>query len=193
MPIYFSAADPVASLAGTIRDVLTRPTAFFRQMPAGGSYWHSSILLLIVLAAPLMLGVFLSSGFIPHIPPLLLIVTTMPFALASAWLWAGYLAWAVRHFVQEGSLSTREAFQLYAYSNVPSLFSWIPGINVFTWLWSLYLQWKGLTAYAGVSGGRALMILILPLAVLVASGAILFMLIGVYLSQPPQTNPVMMF
>ena len=56
MPTYFSTADPVASLAGTIRDVLTRPTAFFRQMPADGSYWHSSILLLIVLAAPLMLG-----------------------------------------------------------------------------------------------------------------------------------------
>lgn len=192
MPTYFSTADPVASLAGTIRDVLTRPTAFFRQMPADGSYWHSSILLLIVLAAPLMLGVFLSSGFIPHISVLLLIVTT-PFALASAWLWAWYLAWAVRHFVQAGSLSTREAFRLYAYSNVPSLFSWIPGINVFTGLWSLYLQWKGLTAFAGVGGGRALMILILPLAVLVASGVILFMLIGVYLTQAPQPNPVIMF
>jgi len=192
MPVYFSAADPVASLAGTIRDVLTRPTAFFREMPADGSYWHSSILLLIVLAAPLMLGILLGSDFIPHIPLLLLILTTMPFALVSAWLWAGYLAWATRHFFHAG-LSTRQAFQIYAYSNVPSLFSWIPGINVITGLWSLYLQWKGLTVFAGIGGGRALMILILPLALLVASGAILFMLIGVYLSQPPQPNPVMMF
>jgi hypothetical protein len=191
MPIYFSTAAPVASLAGAIRDVLTRPTAFFRQMPADGSYWDSSMLLLVVLAAPLMLGIFLGHDFIPHIP-VLLAIATMPFALASAWLWASYLSWAARHF-SHASLSTRQAYQLYAYSNVPSLFSWIPGVNVIAGLWSLYLQWKGLTTYAGVSSGWALMILILPLAVLIVSGIILFMLIGVYLSQSPQLNPVMMF
>lgn len=192
MPTYFSTTDPMASLAGAIRDVLTRPTAFFRQMPADGSYGAGIILLLIVLIAPLMLGVFLSSGFIPHVSVLWLIAT-MPLSLLSAWLWAAYLAWAARRFSQS-TLSTREAFWLYAYSNVPSLFSWIPGVNVITGLWSLYLQWKGLTMYAGVGGGRALLILILPLAVLIASGVILFILIGVYLSQqPPQPNPVMMF
>jgi hypothetical protein len=191
MPIYFSTADPIASLAGAIRDVLTRPTAFFRQMPADGSYWDSSMLLLVVLVAPLMLGVLLSRDFIPHIP-VLLTIATMPFALASAWLWAGYLAWAARRF-SHTSLNTRQAFQLYAYSNVPSLFSWLPGVNVITGLWSLYLQWKGLTAYAGVGGGRALMILVLPLAMLIATGIILFMLLGVYLSPSPQPNPVMMF
>jgi len=192
MPTYFSASDPTATLAGTVRDVLTRPTTFFRQMPSGGSYWDSIMLLIVVLAAPLMLGILLSSGLIPHIPMLLLIVTTLPFALASAWLWAWYLSWAVRSF-SPGNLSTREAFRLYAYSNVPNLFSWIPGINVITGLWSLYLQWKGLTVFAGTGGGRALGILILPLCVLIASGAILFVLVGAYLSQAPDTSPVMMF
>lgn len=192
MPTYFSASDPTASLAGTIRDVLTRPTAFFRQMPAGGAYWDSIVLLLVVLAAPLMLGILLNSGLMPHIPLLLLIVIAMPFALISAWLWAAYLSWAVHRF-SPGSLSTREAFRLYAYSNVPNLFSWIPVIGLITGLWGLYLQWKGLSVFAGTGGGRALGILILPLLILVASGAILVILIGAYLSQAPDTSPVMMF
>jgi hypothetical protein len=184
MPTYFSTADFVNSLAGTIRDIFTRPTEFFRQMPKATSYKEATILLILMLAVPILIGILLTGGFSLHVMPLLLLVA-IPFTLAAAWLWAWYLSWAVRRFTG-GSLGTMDAFQLYAYSNIPSLFSWIPMVNVVMGFWSIYLEWKGLTTYAGVSSGKALLIIFVPLIVLIVSGAMLAILLGIYLSQSPQ-------
>ena len=183
MPTYFSTADFLGSLAGCIRDIFTRPTEFFRQMPKATSYKEAVILLILMLAVPILLGILLTGGLSLHVMPVMLLVA-IPFALAAAWLWAWYLSWAVRKFAG-GQLSTMDAFQLYAYSNIPSLFSWIPLVNVVMGFWSIYLEWKGLTAYAGVSSGKALLIIFVPLIVLLVSGAVLAILLGVYLSQQP--------
>jgi hypothetical protein len=185
MPMYFSTADFLGSLAGAIRDVFTRPTEFFRQMPQATSYKDGAILLILMLAVPILLGIlFTTGGLALHLLPVILLFG-IPVALAGAWLWAWYLGWAVRTFTS-GQLSTRDAFLLYAYSNIPSLFSWVPLINVVMGIWSIYLEWKGLTAYAGVSGGKALLIIFVPLIVLAVSGAVLAVLIGVFMSQSPQ-------
>jgi hypothetical protein len=184
MATYFSTTDFLGSLAGAVRDVFTRPTEFFRQMPQATSYKEGVILLILMLALPILLGILFTGGLGLHLMPVMLLVA-IPFALAAAWLWAWYLSWAVHRFTS-GQLSTMDAFQLYAYSNIPSLFSWVPLVNVVMGVWSIYLEWKGLTAYAGVSGGKALMIIFVPLIVLLVSGAVLAILLGVYLAQAPQ-------
>lgn len=187
MATYFSTTDFLSSLTGAIRDIFTRPTEFFREMPKATSYKDGVILLMLMLAVPILIGILLTGGFSLHVMPVMLLVA-IPFTLAAAWLWAWYLSWAVRTF-SGGQLSIMDAFQLYAYSNIPSLFSWVPLVNVVMGFWSIYLEWKGLTAYAGVSGGKALLIIFVPLIVLLVSGAVLAILLGVYLSQS-QSPPV---
>ncbi len=201
MPTYFSSTDFVNSLAGAIRDAFTRPTEFFRQLPKATSYKESAILLVLVMALPMMLIFLLRGGdeLLPHLAtvPLLVILfvilcLTIPFTLLSAWLWAWYISWAVRRFAG-GSLSVMDAFQLYAYSSIPSLFGWIPVIGGIMFFWSIYLEWKGLTAFAGVGNGKALLIIFMPVIILIVSLLMLGILIGIYLSQSPQTGTGQMF
>jgi hypothetical protein len=191
MPTYFSTADFVSSLAGTIRDIFTRPTEFFRQMPKATSYKEATILLILMLAVPILVGILLSGGFRLHVMPLMLLVA-IPFTLAAAWLWAWYLSWAVRTFTS-GQLNTKDAFMLCAYSNIPSLFGWIPLVGLITGIWGIYLEWKGLTTYAGVSGGKALLIIFVPVIVVAVSLVVLGILIPVYMSQSPQPPMERMF
>lgn len=191
MPAYFSSADFVGSLAGAVRDVFTHPTEYFRQMPVATSYKDSAILLVIVLAVPLGLSVLLNGSLAMHFAPFLALLV-IPFSLASAWLWAWYLSWAVRRF-SGGNLSIIDAFQLYAYSSIPGLFSWVPMLNFIMGIWSVYLEWKGLTTFAGVSNGKAMMIIFLPIIILIISGAVLAVLVGIFLSQHSQSGVEQMF
>jgi len=177
MATYFDATKPIETFAAVVRDVVTGPGAFFEQMPKTETYGLAVYVLTLTLAVPLLIGAMMTLGFSLFFAPLIWL-----FMLAATWFWAWYLAWAARVFGKR-ELSTPDAFQICAYANVPMLLVWVPVLNVVLGLWSLALEWFGLTRYAGVSSGTALLLLIIPMIVLMLSMTALVVLVAVLASQ----------
>jgi len=177
MASYFEGEKPIESFAAVVSDVVTAPGAFFEQMPKAETYGSAVYFLSITLAVPLLIGAMMTLGFSLFFAPVIWL-----FVLAATWLWAWYLGWAVRVFGKRG-LSTQDAFQICAYANVPVILAWIPILNVALGLWSLVLEWFGLTRYAHVSSGVALLILLVPMIILMLSMTVLVVLLAVFASQ----------
>jgi hypothetical protein len=177
MATYFDGDKPIESFAAAVRDVVTAPGLFFEQMPKAEAYGPAVYFLTLTLAVPLLIGAMMTLGFSLFLAPVMWL-----FALAATWLWAWYLGWAARVFGKR-ELSTPDAFQICAYANVPILLAWVPVLNVVLGLWSLVLEWFGLTRYAGVSSGVALLILLVPMIILMLSMTALIVLVAVLASQ----------
>ncbi len=177
MSVYFDSDRPIESFAGAVRDVIIGPGVFFEQMPKAGTYVPAIYFLTLTLAVPLLIGAMMTLGFSLFLAPLVWLVL-----LAATWLWAWYLAWAARVFGKK-DLATINAFQISVYANVPILLAWVPVVNVITGLWSLVLEWFGLTRFAGVSSGMALLILIVPMVLMMLSVILLVVLLAVFASQ----------
>ncbi|MDQ7010834.1 MAG: YIP1 family protein [Mariprofundaceae bacterium] len=183
MTTYFSTNDPVASIVGAIRDVMTKPGDFFANMPAGKDYGNSVVFLVITLLIPFLMMLFPAGGI-----GLLILPVAVVFMLLMAWLWAWYLGWAVRRFCH-GNLSTADAFQICAYSNAPNLLAWIPVLNIVASFWTLFLEWRGLVSFARIRSGQAIAVLLVPLVVIFISAAILGVLLGIMMEQYGITLP----
>ncbi|MDX8406957.1 MAG: YIP1 family protein [Mariprofundaceae bacterium] len=183
MPVYFDSNKPIESFAAAVRDVVIAPGTFFEHMPKAGSYAPAIYFLTISLAVPLLIGALMTLGFSLFLAPVIWLVM-----LLATWLWAWYLGWAARVFGKK-ALSTIDAFQISAYGNVPMLLAWVPVLNVVTGLWSLVLEWFGLTRFAGVSSGVALLVLLVPMIVLMLSMTLLVVLIAVFASQLQESLP----
>jgi len=177
MASYFDATKPIETFAAAVRDVVTGPSAFFEQMPKTETYGLAVYVLTLTLAVPLLIGAMMTLGFSLFFAPLIWL-----FMLAATWLWAWYLAWAARVFGKR-ELSTPDAFQICAYANVPMLLAWVPVLNVILTLWSLVLQWYGLTRYAGVSSGVAQLVVLVPMIFMMLSTAALVVLVVVFATQ----------
>lgn len=177
MAQYFSSDQWVDSYIGAVRDLVARPGKFFGGLPQATAYGPSLMFLTVTLAVPLLIYALLSFGIALLIAPFLWLLIVV-----SNWLWAWYLGWAVRSFTQQ-QLSTVQAFQICAYANAPMLLSWLPVIGVLITVWSVVLQWFGLTRSCNVGSGAAMAILLLPLLVLSISLGILIVLLGIYAAQ----------
>lgn len=183
MTTYFSTDDPVTSMVGAIRDVITTPGDFFANMPADKGYGNSIIFLTVTLLIPFLIILAPTGGM-----GMLILPVAVIFMLLMTWLWAWYLGWAVRRFCH-GDLSTADAFQICAYSNVPNLLAWIPILNILASFWTLFLEWRGLVSFARIRSGQAIAVLLVPLVVILISVAILGMLLGIMMEQFGITPP----
>jgi hypothetical protein len=168
MITYFSSNRITETLLPAIKSVITEPRLFFEEMQATTSYRDSLILMSLIMLVPSLI-ISLPTGIFA----LLVIPFFLGLMLVCTWLWAWYLSWAVRVF-SKSQLSTAAAFQICAYSAVPQLLSWVPGVNIFTSLWNLYLTWQGLVSHAKVGSGKALLILVIPMILFVMSLVVLF-------------------
>ncbi len=177
MSEYFDRENAVESFVAAVRQVVIAPGAFFEGMPRAQGYGPSLIFLSIVLGVVILIYALMTMGVALLAAPLVWVL-----AIVATWLWAWYLGWAVRVFARK-DLSTMDAFQICAYANVPVLIGWIPVLGLLSSLWSLALEWIGLTRFAGVSSGTALLILLVPLVLLMLSGALLVVLIGALATQ----------
>ncbi len=187
MSDYFESARPVESFAAALRHLAVSPGIFFAQMPRATGYSNAVWFLSITLAVPLFVWTMMSLGMALFLAPLLWLVM-----LAGTWLWAWYLGWAVRLFAGR-ELSTVDAFHICAYANAPALLAWVPVLNVVIGIWSLILEWFGLTRYAGIGSGTALLILIVPMIVLMLSVAVLAILVGMLATQHGTLHDMQMF
>lgn len=177
MSRYFSSNDIGATLVPACIHVLRSPRTFYMHMPTASDYKDSLVLLAIYLAVPALI-ISVLSGLIGI---LVILPVSLILGLAATWLWAAYLAWAVRLFCKV-PLSTCNAFQICAYAAAPLLFSWVPLIGVVAYFWNLFLCWQGLVAHAKVGGGAALIIILAAFVILAASLLLLAVLLA-YLAQ----------
>lgn len=169
--VYFDSNRPVETFLSSVKLVLTSPRSFLEQMPPAYYYRDGIFLLtLIVMGASILSTPFYNVLFLFMLP------MTWGLILISLRLWAGYLSWAVGTFAKQ-KLSSKRAFQLSAYASVPLLFSFVPVLALIATLWNLYLMWLGLVAHCKVSGFSALMIIVVPLLVLIASTVVLVILL----------------
>lgn len=164
---YFSGNQAIQTLFPTIKALLTRPRIFFEQMPRAIYRRDAIFFATIVIFGFSFLSVPFYSMLLLFLLPL-----TWGLALVGLWLWSQYLRWAVRTFTGS-KLSMANAFQLSAYAALPMVLATIPYVGILAGLWSLYLLWLGLIGYCKISGGKAAMVLFVPLAVLAASTAVL--------------------
>ncbi|MDX8401811.1 MAG: YIP1 family protein [Mariprofundaceae bacterium] len=181
---YFKTDDWLDSFIAAVKGVVTSPGAFFEGMPKADAWTAPVLFFTLTLAPTLLIGGLATLGF-----GLLLAPVVWAFALAGTWLWAWYLGWAVRTFVK-GELDTLNAFQICAYSNTPMLIGWLPFVGQLLWVWSLALQWIGLTRKVGVSSGAALLILVVPAVIVALSLGALFVALTAYLAQSGISLPM---
>jgi len=183
MANYFQSEQWFDSYVAAVRDVVTKPDEFFRDMPKASAYGGSLFFFTVTLAVPLLIYVLFSFGLALLVAPFVWLV-----AVAATWLWAWYLGWAVRTFARQ-ELDTVNAFQICAYANVPMLLAWLPVVGILATIWSIALTWFGLTRSCKVGSGSALAILLVPLLILSISGGILAVLLGVLAAQHGMQMP----
>lgn len=184
MAQYFQSDQWVDSYIGAVRDVVTKPGEFFSGLPRATAYGPAIFFFSVTLAVPLLIFVLMSFGIMLLVAPFVWLL-----ALAATWIWAWYLGWAVRSFAKQ-ELDTIHAFQISAYANVPMLISWVPTVGLFATIWSIALQWFGLTRNCGVSSGVALAILLVPMLIISISLGVLVMLLGIFAAQHGIQMPI---
>ncbi len=185
MAEYFRTEQWLDSFIAAVRDVVTRPGEFFEGMPKAEGYGPAIVFFTITLAVPFVIYALISLGLALIAAPFVWVL-----GLATTWVWAWYLGWAVRMFAK-GSLDTVNAFQICAYANVPVLLSWVPIVGPLVGIWTLVLQWYGLTRHAKVGSGAALAIILVPALILSLSIGALIVLLGVAASQMPEMQHMM--
>ncbi len=177
MAEYFQGDRFFDSFIAAAKDVIIRPGEFFAGMPKAEAYGPAIAFFTLTMVPVFIIWALTTLGFAFVFEPFIWL-----FAVVSTWLWAWYLGWAVRVFTKR-ELDTVNAFQLLAYANTPFIFSWIPVFNVISGVWVFVLQWIGLTRSAGVSGGAALLILIVPAILMATSLGVLIVLLTALAAQ----------
>ncbi|HEV7732530.1 MAG TPA: YIP1 family protein [Candidatus Binatia bacterium] len=122
--------------ADTWRSVMTDPRAFFAGMPTVGGL-NDPLVFLAICAAINAAGV--------------LLVTWSVFATIGAFIWtvaAGFILAAILTVVTQqlfgGRAGFEPVFRIVAYAMAPAVFFWLPRLGVLAWIYSWYLQVRGL-------------------------------------------------
>lgn len=182
--IYFHFNRPVETLIPAIKGVLMSPKAFFAEMPGTVLFGNSIFLFSLVIIA----GSLLSFPF-DGASTLFLLPVTWGVILLANWAWAAYLGWAVRTFGKQ-RLNTPSAFQICTYASIPMLLGFIPYTALLVDLWVLYLTFTGLVAFTGINVRTAVMIMLVPLAILMVSMSALLVLLVDLVPQLHQYIPL---
>ena len=168
---YFESNRPVETLLPTIKALVKSPRVFFANVPL--AYYHRDGMFFASIVIFAM--TFISMPFY-GVLFLFLFPITWGVALVSLRLWAAYLAWSVRVFGKK-KLSSKQAFQLSAYTTLPMVFALVPVLGLIASLWNLYLLWIALSAYCKLSSGTAFAVIFVPVIVLLLSSAVLVALL----------------
>jgi len=168
---YFESNRPWQTVLPAIKALLTRPAAFFADMPFAVFYGNSLFFASIIIFGLTFLAVpFYSIGMLFMLP------FTWGSILIGMWLLSAYMSWAVRAF-GEGRLTQANAFQLSAYALMPMLFIGFSWAGILAFVWSMYLVWLGLVAHCRIAAGRSVLVLVFPLlTVAMIGGAMMFAL-----------------
>jgi len=164
MPHYFTLSSFAPSLCGSIGSVSLQPKSFFEKMERHDGYQNSVIFLLIILFVPSLIDSYqISQEKMASILPAMEGV-----GLLMAWMWAGYIYWCIRLFTDH-QLEHTDAFQISAYSMVPMMLDISVLMIVPAYLWQLFITWRALVSFVGISNIHAAWIMAIPVVMLTAA------------------------
>ena len=181
----FSYQDPVQSFISTVQRVVLQPVDFYRGILRRGDFVNPLIFAVICYEIfTILSGIFHLAGiggqrgFGGFIASLILAPI---FAAIGLFIGAAILHLLVMLIVGSGNSGFEATFRVGAYAAVTSLVSWIPFIGWIASLYGIYLAIVGIREVHATTTGKAVLVVLIPAAVLfilalilIAAGLALF-------------------
>jgi hypothetical protein len=193
----FDLSNPVNSFVDVVRRVVLQPGRFFAAVPRSGPLLNPLVFALIcivisaVLSAVLVLtGVQRNPGFnpnpqnafpsvfAPHSALLSIIFAPIGGAIG-VFIAAAIQQLLVRLIVGASNSGFGATFRVVSYTQVTSLVNWIPIVGPLLALYGLYLSIVGIREVHGTTTGRAALVVLIPLAVVVLVALVILAAVGI--------------
>jgi hypothetical protein len=194
----FSLQDPVGSFISTTRGVVLSPVNFFRSIARRGDFINPLLYALIcaLIAAFLggLLGLLggllfavpgddtgaaLTGGLIGGVAGILFNLILLPiFTVIVLFVGAAITHLLVMLLVRPTNAGFEATFRAGAYIQALQLISWIPIVNFIAFIWAIVLYIFGIREVHNTTTGRAVAIVLIPVAVVLLLVLILGALIG---------------
>lgn len=179
----FRYTDPVQTFIATVQAVVLRPVDFFRGILKQGDFINPLIFAIICYEVAAILGGLLRlvgigatnqgfGGFLASI------VLAPIFAAIGLFIGAGILHLLVMLIVGSRNSGFEATFRVGAYAAVTSLVSWIPFIGGILALYGIYLGIVGIREMHNTTTGKAALVVLIPVAVLLIIAVLLAIVIG---------------
>lgn len=168
----YDTGDPINSFIDTWLAIVTDPAAFFKRMPRLGDYGNPAVFAIICLFINAVGSVIANAGTGGISGLIATAIGSIIFLFFSAFvLWVMTLI-----FGGKGGYET--SFRILAYSSAVAVFTWIPLVGFFAWLYQVYLQVIGVKEAHEMSTGSAVAAVLLP-ALLTAAVIFATFIVGV--------------
>lgn len=191
--LEFDYRDPVQSFIGTVRSIVTSPVSFFSGMARQGDFLNPLIFALVgveiyaVLAG--IVGILSAATGFGSVGSafrtLLLLVILMPIVGAiSLFIGAGIYHLLVMLVVKPVDTGFETTFRVWAHSVTPALLvAWIPILGlIVACIWSYVLAALGIREAHSTTTGKAVAVVLIPVAVSVVIGLVLALVMWILIS-----------
>ena len=189
----FTYNNPVESFVGTVRDLVTRPVAFFRAMAQRGDFVNPVIFALVCAVISAAIGGFLGvqyatvgigdTGVGGAIGALVASMFFTPIiSVIALFVCAGILHLLVALVVKPANTGFEATFRVVSYSNVAQLVGWVPVLGpLVAALASIVLSVIGVREIHETTTGKAALVVLIPAAVGLLIALLLIALVGALL------------
>src|ERR671919_2838470 len=173
----FTYTNPVESFVGTVRDLVTRPVAFFHDMARRGDFVNPLIFALVCAVISAAIGGFLGvlyatvgigdTGVGGAIGTLVASMFFTPIISAIAlFVGAGILHLLVALVVKPANAGLEATFRVVSYSNVAQLVGWVPVLGpLVATVASIVLSIIGVREVHETTTGKAALVVLIPAVV----------------------------
>jgi hypothetical protein len=177
----FNYQDPVQSFISTVQRVVLQPADFYRGILRRGDFLNPLIFAIICYEVSAILGGLIAlafgnrgfGGFIGNI------ILAPIGAAIGLFIGAGILYLLVMVIVGSRNSGYEATFRVAAYTSVVNLVSWIPLIGWIASLYGIYLAIVGIREVHTTTTGKAALVVLIPVAVLLFIFLVLAIVVGV--------------
>ncbi len=177
----FNYQDPVQSFISTVQRVVLQPADFYRGILRRGDFLNPLIFAIICYEVSAILGGLIAlafgnrgfGGFIGNI------ILAPIGAAIGLFIGAGILQLLVMVIVGSRNSGYEATFRVAAYTSVVNLVSWIPFIGWIASLYGIYLAIVGIREVHTTTTGKAALVVLIPVAVLLFIFLVLAIVVGV--------------
>jgi hypothetical protein len=188
----YDASNPVASFTDVVRRVVARPAEFFSGIPRRGNYLAPLVFALICIEISTILGGLLRLAWQPEMTGgvrfqgiaygfgdfIADVILTPIGAAIGLFVFAAIAHLLVMLFVGQGNSGYESTFRVVCYVSVTSLVNWIPLIGGLLALYGLYLAVVGIREMHSTTTGRAALVVLLPIGVILLLVLIIVLVAG---------------
>lgn len=184
----YDLSNPVNSFIDVVRRLVFQPSSFFAGLPRRGNFINPLVFALICYEISAIFGGLL--GLAVGEPdrglgPFIVSIVVAPIGGAIGLLiLAGLLHLLVRLIVGVGNSGFRATFRVASYATVVNLVGWIPIIgSLVALVYGIYLSTLGIREMHETTTGKAVLIVLLPVGVIV-----LIALVGLFVARAVLVN-----